>query len=102
MNAKEYFEKYGEDIWEEAHDPKIRRDGPMAKMFIAFSVEVKEIIKERNVKTDDGLMGIIRSQNQKWNAVVNLFVKQYGVSPIKRDGFWTGWCEQLGIVGGKP
>ena len=97
MKAKQYFEKYGESIWKEAHDHDIHTDGPIAKMFIEFSSEMKEIINRRNVKTDNAAMAIISEQNQKWNAVVNMFVKQHGISPISRDGFAKGFKQQLGI-----
>ena len=97
MKAKQYFEKYGESIWKEAHDSDINADGPIAKMFIEFLSEVKEIIDRRKVKNDNAVMAVISEQNQKWNAVVNMFVKQYGISPIVRDGFAKGIKQQLGI-----
>lgn len=97
MKAKEYFEKYGEGIMEEARSPEIVTDGPMAKMYISFHIEARDMIKQRNVKTDNGLFGIVREMNDKWNAVANLFIKKYGVSPIKRDGFKIGWMQQLNL-----
>ena len=97
MKAKEYFEKYDEDIWQEAHDPQVKTDGPMAKMFIDFSSEIKDIIKQRNIKSDRAVLALIEELNQKWNAVVRLFEKKYGVSPIKKDGFSIAYRKELDI-----
>lgn len=97
MKAKEYFRKYDEAVWAEAHDPEIHTDGPMAKMFIEFTIEMKEILNKRNVKFDKGVWGVIRDQNEKWNAVMNLFIKKYGETPITRDGFKTGIMQELDI-----
>ena len=98
MKAKEYFDKYDTLIWEEAHNEAVRNDGPMAQMFIEFSSEMKDIIKQRHIKVDSAVPGVIREQNQKWNAVVNMFEKKYGVSPINRNGFKTAIEKELGVV----
>ena len=98
MKAKEYFEKYDEAIWQEAHEPEVRIDGAMAKMLIDFTSEMSGIIKARNIKTDQGLFGLIEELNVKWNAVVNLFTKKHGASPIRRDGFKIAIKKELGII----
>lgn len=98
MKAKEYFALYEEGIMEEAKSPEIITDGPVSKIFIAFNIEARDLIRSRNVKTDNGLFGVIREMNDKWNAVVNLFHKKYGVSPLKRDGFKIGWMSQLNLT----
>ena len=97
MKAKEYFQKYDEPIWKEAHDPAIHTDGPTAKLYIDFALEMREIIKTRNVQFDRGVFSIIREQNDKWNAICNMFIKKYGVSPISHDGFATAIKKDLGI-----
>ena len=95
MKAKEYFEKYEEGIMDEALETGIHRDGPAAKMLIEFMSEMKQIIEKRHVQFDRGLIPIIREQNQKWNAVVNLFTKKYGDSPIRRDGFYKAMRTEI-------
>ena len=97
MKAKEYFQKYDKPIWEEAHDPAIHTDGPTAKLYIDFALEMKEIMKVRNVQFDRGVFSIIREQNDKWNAIRSMFIKKYGVSPISHDGFATAIKKDLGI-----
>lgn len=97
MKAKEYFQKYDKPIWEEAHDPAIHTDGPTAKLYIDFALEMKELMKDRNVQFDRGVFSIIREQNDKWNAIRNMFIKKYGVSPISHDGFATAIKKDLGV-----
>ncbi len=97
MKAKEYFAKYDDAIWEEAHDPVIRTDGPMAQLLIDFSGEMKYLIEHRNIKYDRAIPALIEELNQKWNAVAGLFEKKYGMSPIKRKGFSKVMRKELGI-----
>jgi hypothetical protein len=59
---------------------------------------MKEIMKTRNVQFDRGVMGIIREQNDKWNALRNLFIKKYGASPITHDGFAIAIKKDLDIT----
>ena len=96
MKAKEYFEKYEGDIIKEAMSGDAKGDGPSAKMLIEFTKEMKQIIEARHVRIDRGVIHVIREQNQKWNAVANLFEKKYGVSPIKRDGFYKVMQKEIG------
>ena len=95
MKAKEYFEKYEDGIMEEAKEPGIRGDGPAAKMLIEFTKEMQQILKDRHVQFDRGVVPVMREQNQKWNAVVNLFEKKYGDSPIRRDGFYRAMRTEI-------
>lgn len=95
MKAKDYFLKYDEAIMEEAKRPETKTDGPMAKMYIDFFKETGNIAKQRHVKYDRGLIPVIDEQNKKWNAVVNLFIKKYGVTPIKKDGFKLAFYDRI-------
>lgn len=95
MKAKEYFEKYDQDIWTEWQDQEMHRDGPMAKLYIEMSSELRKIMDVRQVNSDSGMLGVLREQNQKWNAILNLFEKKYGKSPISRNGFYMAWKDEL-------
>ena len=95
MKAKEYFEKYGQDIWQEWQDPEVHRDGPMAKLYIEMSSELKNILDARHVNSDRGMLGVLREQNQKWNAIRNLLEKKYGKTPIQRNGFYFAWKDEM-------
>ena len=95
MKAKDYFLKYDEPVMEEARRPETQTDGPMAKMFIEFFKEVGEIAEQRHAKFDRSITPIVEEQNKKWNAVAILFIKKYGVTPIKKDGFKIAFYDRL-------
>lgn len=97
MKASEYFEKYNESVWEEAHSPGVQTGGPTAQMYIEFITEARDMIYLRKVKTDRSVLSIVSEQNQKWNAIANMFEKKYGASPIARNGFERGFKAQMGI-----
>lgn len=52
-----------------------------------FLAETKELIETRRIKTDRGTVAVIDELNEKWNAIVSIFEKRGGVSPILRNGF---------------
>lgn len=85
MKAIEYFEKFGERIFQEAIDDKEGKG--ISDLMIAFMTETKELMKKRHIQIDRGMVPIIREQNQKWNALCNLFEKKKGASPIRYNGF---------------
>lgn len=95
MKAKQYFVKYGDAIWKEFQETGENHDDALWKMFREFCMEVKELIELKHVSTDHGLEGIVKEQNEKWNAVGSLFLKVYGLNPLKRDGFQNGFREWL-------
>ena len=63
--------------------------------------EVQNLLKVRHVKTDAGTFPIFKEMNQKWNAIVRLFEKKYGTTPIIKDGFQTYWVHKLPQLMGK-
>lgn len=95
MKAKEYFAKYEEDIVEEAKNGPPKTDGPAAQMLIEFASEVKQLCKVRHVRHDGGVVPIFLELNQKWNAVVNLFIKKYGETPLRRNGFYIAMKQEI-------
>lgn len=92
MKAKEYFDKYSKQIVEE---DKRDEAATIRKMYMDFVSEMKSMIESRHVKTDNGVIGIIREQNQKWNSIVNMFQAEYTFSPIARNGFAGAIGEQI-------
>lgn len=85
MKAIDYYNTYGERVFDEA----VKDEGTnvLSELTIAFIHETKELIGIRNAKTDKAAIGIIREQNEKWNALVTLFEKKKKASPIIRNGF---------------
>lgn len=48
-----------------------------------FLDEAWEIYKKRNGKTEEAYEKVCQEQTDKWNALVRIFEKKHGVSPIK-------------------
>lgn len=88
LKAKDYFEKYKETIMtgEGVHE-----------LLTEMSTEVTDIAKQRNIKTDAGLLSILREMNQKWNALERMFEKEFNTPILKVNGFKALWEMHLGI-----
>ena len=89
MKAREYFEKYyvaAEEEFDIARVPTILKD---------FSTEAKEICEKRHVSQDRSVISVLKEQNTKWNALVEIFKKKTGKSPILKDGFKRYWLMKL-------
>ena len=85
MKAKDYYEQFGAALLAESyHEEKFDE---LNKLVMAFVREEKEIIESRKMCTDRGAVAVIKEQNEKWNALVAIFEKKHGVSPIVRNGF---------------
>ena len=56
------------------------------RLYTEMRREIVALMNKRQVQTDRGAMAVIREVNDRWNAVVNLFVKRYKISPLIRDG----------------
>lgn len=102
MKAKEYYEKYRPLFYEAENGVKGRLvNGKEVKMppteedlnklgfglFEEFMKESGEMAKRRKIFKPIGLKSLIDEFNDKWNALCNLFEKDYGESPIRRNGF---------------
>lgn len=116
MKAIEYYEKYHSRFFKpktihymdktgntpmmnsfQTVEPEAREaiSSALADLILEFSKEVETICKMRNCRYDDGVQAVLKEQNQKWNALSNLFEKNLGVSPLKRDGFTHFWSKCL-------
>ena len=91
MRAKEYYAKINEQ------NPKTAEEmaNAIGNVVDGLNNEAKELIKKRRVTSDNGCIAIIRELNNKWNAIVTLFEKDYGMSPIKRHRFLELWAEKI-------
>ena len=82
MKAVDYFNQYGEMIFEEAVK------GQHATMLVMFSEvynEIETLCKTRNAVKDSAKVSAVKEVNQKWNKIRDLFIKKYTASPIKKD-----------------
>lgn len=86
MKAVDYFNKYGEMIFDEA--AKGKHDS-MLLMFDEVYSEIEAICKLRNAVKDSAKVSAVKEINQKWNKIRDLSIKQYTASPIKKDAITT-------------
>lgn len=82
MKAVDYFNQYGEMIFEEAVK------GQHATMLVMFSEvynEIETLCKTRNAVKDSAKVSAVKEVNQKWNKIRDLFIKKYTASPLQKD-----------------
>ena len=83
MKAEEYYNKFSKDIIEAYEQDNSQ---PVINLLTEMLEEGQEIMKSRNVRMDKAAVSVIKEQNQKWNKLARMFEKEYGFSPIVRDG----------------
>lgn len=96
MKAKEYYALVKEGI--EAGTATALK-GAVDEMFMGMNREVRELQEKRHIQFDRGIFPVLKEMNDKWNAVVNLIEKDYGYSPIIRDGFKNFWVAKMPELG---
>ena len=84
MKSQEYFEKY----FANESNPAVLEKNCKA-MLLDFLKEYDVLKKQRNMKTVDGLVGIVRELNEKWNAVAGRVERKFSVKLIKRNVLWN-------------
>ncbi len=94
--AKDYYEQYKLAMLNDDMIVDAIRD-----LIGDLNLEVKELQEVRHVKFDRAIYPILKEMNQKWNAIVRLFEKEYGVSPIKTDGYKIYWINKIPRLEGK-
>ncbi len=94
MKAQEYFDKYFENV---KSFEEIAENGKA--MFRDMMREYSEIEKTRKPKTLDGMAGIVRELNNKWNSVAGKVEQKFSVPVIKRNVIWNMLLsEKLGHI----
>ncbi len=102
MKAKDYFEVYRKPLFEvddgiqitlkngtEASIPKTK-DGlnDVISAFVKdFFEDFDRTRKQRKLRAPSAWKGLIEEFNDKWNAVIDLFTREYGEHVLKRNGF---------------
>lgn len=87
MKAAEYFDKYQGRIFPMIEGELTEEQTDIIlDLFREFAEEVVTLCESRLVKTNESIVSVLKEQNQKWNALCRIFVKQCGISPIKEDG----------------
>ena len=70
MKAKEYVEKYANDL--NSRDEKCMQIAAN-NMLNELYTECKETAKKRSVRTDAGWLSVFKEQNNKYNAIARCF-----------------------------
>lgn len=104
MKATEYYAEFRDPILMYIRnmdggldaDAELSADGVSAttKLFQRLLSEALEIQKNRDALSPEAQRSILREQNQKWNAIVSLFEKEFGRSPLSRNHFLKV-CDKL-------
>ena len=91
MKAQEYFDKYFAD--KKYSDTSVVDS--TKEMYREFIKEYEVIKNQRNVKTMQGAVGIIRELNEKWNSVEAKTEKHFGRKVLKRNVIWNKILSEL-------
>ena len=92
MKATEYYEKYKDKLTSRKEEVAIEA---IKELLANFNQEARGLISKRHIRTTPALISILKELNNKWNALVRCFEKDYGGTPIKRDGFWIFWTKEM-------
>lgn len=86
MKAKEYFDKYFGNVKSEQEMIENAKS-----MYADFFKEFEAIKEKRKIKTMDGLVGIIRELNDKWNSIATKVEAKFSAQFLKRNAIWNNW-----------
>ena len=99
MKAKEYVDKYYENLTSKDENISLAASKELFKEFIID--EPNALIQARNVKFDRGLIPIFKELNQKWLALGKQMEQKYGRPILKKDAFRDFWVERIPELSGK-
>lgn len=99
MKAKEYVEEYANTILLFYQNGLLDEIDKIIKtIFISLSEDVEDICKMRHSTHNNTLIGAIKQENDKWNAIRKGFEKKIGLPVLKRDGFARLWFKEMPAV----
>lgn len=83
MKAIDYYRKYEHYFFGVAVQPLDKIQERIEELEEDFLDEAQEVFDKRNDKTSEAYEKVCQEQTDKWNALVRIFEKKHGVSPIK-------------------
>lgn len=83
MKARDYYRKYHDGLTDSGFAP-----AALHAVVSEMIEEMKETANTRHIYSGQALHSLIRETNDKWNAMVSIFEKKDGYTPVKRDGFY--------------
>jgi hypothetical protein len=90
VKANEYYQQFLTSVND---DPS----QTLSAIFIEFNREMGKLMKQRGIKTDDGLPSLFLEMEQKWKAFCNLLLqnKEYEAFESISTLFRRFWFEEL-------
>lgn len=95
MKATEYYEKYKDKLTSRKEEVAIEA---IKELLANFNQEARGLISKRHIQTAPALISVLKELNDKWNALARCFEKDYGGTPIKKDGFWIFWLNEMPVL----
>ena len=86
MKAREYYNKYAIGLMNETFKNPDERT-VLWDVIFSFLNDTSDLIKARHCVKPEAVRAIITEQNNKWNTLCALFIKNGWRCPLKKDGF---------------
>ena len=99
MKAKEYVDKYYENLTSKDKNISLAASKELVKDFIID--EPNALIQARKVKFDRGAIPIFKELNQKWFALCKQMEQKFGSPVLNKNAFRDFWVEQIPELSGK-
>lgn len=95
MKAKDYFDKYKNGLASGDRDVYVLT---FREMYQEMFKECVDMMGTRNIKQNDSVVTVFKEMNEKYNALCRLLAKEYGYSPIKKNGFAVLACDTVELL----
>ena len=94
MKAKDYLEEFGQQLIDSENDADKSQE-LLDQLVSRFNADMYETLEKRHIRVDKGVAPLLKEFNDKWNALVSLMEKEYGHSPIARNGYRAYWLDAM-------
>lgn len=92
MKAQEYYVKYRDTLHSPDRDVGLKAT---SDFLMELNREVKHLLDARKCRNAASFIGVLKEVNQKYNAVMNRFERDFGAAPLVRDGFLEFWKREV-------
>jgi hypothetical protein len=90
MKAKDYFDRYKNGLASKDKDTYVLTFREMYREMFQECVDTMHI---RHIERNDAVVSVFKAMNERYNALCRLLAKEYGNSPIKKNGFASLACD---------
>lgn len=88
MKAIEYYEKYHDSIMSTNEKCSLQA---VSDFIVDLSHEVGILSQARKCRTNSSIIAVLKEVNEKYNAVMRIFKKKNGITPLIPNGFLEFW-----------